>query len=224
MEGGLTRNEETLLADGKTELVRSYRLSFQETVAETVMSAVEELIGRRVLAYHSQIVFDPPRTFEILCSNRSRPSDSIGEATADEPGWERRARSRCAEPAARHLERDGAAVQGDVRARSDEGARALCRAGHAHRLLEDTLTVAERRLVALGEHERVREHRLFLQLTVEDLKRAEVERILSRRTIAAICGIDPSRDVAAELFTLAPAVELSKDGFGQASPSAPPLP
>ena len=32
-------------------------------------------------------------------------------------------------------------------------------------LLEDTLTVAERRLVALGEHERVREHRLFLQLT-----------------------------------------------------------
>jgi uncharacterized protein YbcI len=66
MEGGLTRNEETLLADGKGELVRSYRLSFQETVAETVMSAVQELVGRRVLTYHSQIVFDPPRTFEIF--------------------------------------------------------------------------------------------------------------------------------------------------------------
>jgi uncharacterized protein YbcI len=66
LEGGLTRNEETLLADGKEELVRDYRLSFQETVGATSMSAVEELVGRRVLTYHSQIVFDPVRTFEIF--------------------------------------------------------------------------------------------------------------------------------------------------------------
>jgi uncharacterized protein YbcI len=66
MEGGLTRNEETLLADGKQDLVRSYRLSFQETVAPKVMVAVAELVGRGVLTYHSQIVFDPPRTFEIF--------------------------------------------------------------------------------------------------------------------------------------------------------------
>jgi uncharacterized protein YbcI len=66
LEGGLTRNEETLLADGKADLVREYRLSFQETVGATATSAVEELVGRRVLTYHSQIVFDPPRTFEIF--------------------------------------------------------------------------------------------------------------------------------------------------------------
>jgi uncharacterized protein YbcI len=66
MEGGLTRNEETLLADGKDDLVRLYRLAFQETVAETVMAAVAELLGRRVLTYHSQIVFHPTRTFEIF--------------------------------------------------------------------------------------------------------------------------------------------------------------
>jgi uncharacterized protein YbcI len=66
MEGGLTRNKETLLADGKEDLVRRYRLSFQETVKESVTTAVEELLGRRVLTYHSQIVFDPPRTFEIF--------------------------------------------------------------------------------------------------------------------------------------------------------------
>jgi uncharacterized protein YbcI len=66
MEGGLTRNEETLLADGKDDLVRSYRLSFQETVGPKVMEAVTELVGRRVLTYHSQIVFHPPRTFEIF--------------------------------------------------------------------------------------------------------------------------------------------------------------
>jgi uncharacterized protein YbcI len=66
MEGGLTRNEETLLADGKADLVREYRLSFEETVSATAMGAVEELLGRRCLTYHSQIVFDPPRTFEIF--------------------------------------------------------------------------------------------------------------------------------------------------------------
>jgi uncharacterized protein YbcI len=66
MEGGLTRNEETLLADGKEDLVRRYRLSFQETIGETTMAAVEEITGRKVLTYHSQIVFGPTRAFEIF--------------------------------------------------------------------------------------------------------------------------------------------------------------
>jgi uncharacterized protein YbcI len=66
MEGGLTRNEETLLADGKEDVVRSYRLSFQETMSEVTIAAVEELVGRKVLTYHSQIMFDPTRAFEIF--------------------------------------------------------------------------------------------------------------------------------------------------------------
>jgi uncharacterized protein YbcI len=66
LEGGLTRNEETLLADGKEDVVRSYRLAFQETMGEMTMKAVAELTGRRVLTYHSQIVFDPTRAFEIF--------------------------------------------------------------------------------------------------------------------------------------------------------------
>jgi uncharacterized protein YbcI len=66
LEGGLTRNEETLIADGKENEVRRFRLSFQETVSETAMSAVTELTGRAVIGYHSQIVFNPTRTFEIF--------------------------------------------------------------------------------------------------------------------------------------------------------------
>jgi uncharacterized protein YbcI len=66
LEGGLTRNEETLLADGKEDVVRRYRLEFQETVADTATKAVEELTGRTVVGYHSQIVFDPARAFEIF--------------------------------------------------------------------------------------------------------------------------------------------------------------
>jgi uncharacterized protein YbcI len=66
LEGGLTRNEDTLLAAGKADLVRSYRLAFQEAMSEIAMGAVAEITGRRVLTYHSQIVFDPTRTFEVF--------------------------------------------------------------------------------------------------------------------------------------------------------------
>ena len=65
-EDGLTRSEETLLTDGKEDEIRRYRLSFQETVGPTLTRAVSELTGRRVLTYHSQIVFCPTRCFEIF--------------------------------------------------------------------------------------------------------------------------------------------------------------
>jgi uncharacterized protein YbcI len=66
LEGGLTRNEETLLAAGEHRLVREYRLRFQESVSETICTAIEDVTKRKVLAYHSQIVFDPDRAFEIF--------------------------------------------------------------------------------------------------------------------------------------------------------------
>ena len=66
LEGGLTKNEETLLAAGEHRLVREYRLRFQESVSETITTAIEDVTKRRVLAYHSQIVFEPDRAFEIF--------------------------------------------------------------------------------------------------------------------------------------------------------------
>jgi uncharacterized protein YbcI len=66
MEGGLTRNEETLLGGGREGGVRSYRLTFQEVVGATSVGAVEEITGRRVANYHSQVVFNPMRAFEIF--------------------------------------------------------------------------------------------------------------------------------------------------------------
>jgi uncharacterized protein YbcI len=72
LEGGLTRNEETLLAAGREDVVRQYRLAFQEAVGPTATGAVEELTGRRVVGYHSQIVFDPVRAFEIFVLGPAR--------------------------------------------------------------------------------------------------------------------------------------------------------
>src|SRR4051794_3140211 len=64
LEGGLTRNEETLLAAGDERLVREVRLRFQEAMTRTICGAVEEIVGRRVLTYHSQIMFEPTRAVE----------------------------------------------------------------------------------------------------------------------------------------------------------------
>jgi uncharacterized protein YbcI len=66
LEGGLTRNEETLIAAGQESLVRNYRLSFQEAMTETTTDAVERLTGRKVIGYHSQVTFEPARSYEIF--------------------------------------------------------------------------------------------------------------------------------------------------------------
>src|SRR5215203_3048381 len=66
MEGGLTRNEETLVEAGEEQAVRDYRLLFQSTMAPTTTDAIEQLVGRRVIGYHSQITFRPTRAFEIF--------------------------------------------------------------------------------------------------------------------------------------------------------------
>src|SRR5215203_2138576 len=66
MEGGLTRNEEVLVEAGQEDAVRQYRLLFQATMEKTTTAAIEEITGRSVVGYHSQITFNPTRAFEIF--------------------------------------------------------------------------------------------------------------------------------------------------------------
>lgn len=73
-------------------------------------------------------------------------------------------------------------------------------------VLQETMTQSERRLVSLGQHERLREHRLLLHDTVEDEMRSAVEAVLGRPTLALVSGVDTHRDVAVETFLLGPAL------------------
>jgi uncharacterized protein YbcI len=66
LEDFLTTVERTLVERGEEELVRSVRLTFQEAVAGRFRDAIAEAVGRQVLAYHSQVTFDPPMGFEIF--------------------------------------------------------------------------------------------------------------------------------------------------------------
>jgi uncharacterized protein YbcI len=70
MEGGLTRNEQTLIDCGQEDLVRTYRLRFQEAMEAPTVEAVQRITDRSVIGYHSQIVFHPERAFEIFVLDR----------------------------------------------------------------------------------------------------------------------------------------------------------
>ena len=65
LEDTMTTVEQTLVKNGYTDMVRQVRLKFQEAMAAPTTEAIERLSGRKVIGYHSQIVFDPEHAFEI---------------------------------------------------------------------------------------------------------------------------------------------------------------
>src|SRR5438270_10488419 len=71
MSGGLTRDEETMIRGGEHEAVRNYRLRFQGVIAPELIRRVEDVLQRKVLSYHSQVMFDPDRLVEIFVLDQS---------------------------------------------------------------------------------------------------------------------------------------------------------
>jgi uncharacterized protein YbcI len=72
-------------------------------------------------------------------------------------------------------------------------------------LLEDTLTPAERNLVKLGEHQRLRDLRLFFQYASVREFCESIEQITGRRVRAFFSAVDTEVDgMAIETFVLYP--------------------
>jgi len=72
-------------------------------------------------------------------------------------------------------------------------------------VLEGTLTPAERHLVTMGEHQRLRESRMFFQYATVREFCEPVERLTGRRVRAFISGIDTVVDgLSIETFVLHP--------------------
>jgi len=70
--------------------------------------------------------------------------------------------------------------------------------------LRDSFTPAERNMVAMGEHQRLRDIRMFFQHSSEKEFTEAVERIVERKLIAFVSGVDTQQDVSAELFYFEP--------------------
>jgi len=71
-------------------------------------------------------------------------------------------------------------------------------------IMEDSLLPAERTMVEMGEHQRVRESRMFLQVASQDEFIQAVEQLVSRKVRAFSSAIDPDAGVVFEVFSFEP--------------------
>ncbi|MFL5897707.1 MAG: DUF2294 domain-containing protein [Solirubrobacterales bacterium] len=74
--------------------------------------------------------------------------------------------------------------------------------------LEESLTPAEMRLAQLGEHQRLRDTRMYFQHVTKNEFCQVIEGVLGRKVRAFVSGIDTEQDVATEVFYL----ESRRDG------------
>ena len=70
--------------------------------------------------------------------------------------------------------------------------------------LENSFTPAERSLAEMGEHQRLRDTRLFFQYASEKKFVETAERVTGRKVRGFVSGVDTERDISTELFYLEP--------------------
>ncbi len=82
MRGGLTTAEKTMLEFGHPDLVRQFRQLFQNEMTDRLTGMVEELTGRSVATYQSQVMFDPDVVIELFVFDQPGEAGAIA-ATAE---------------------------------------------------------------------------------------------------------------------------------------------
>jgi uncharacterized protein YbcI len=82
MRGGVTTAEQTMLDFGEADLVRQFRQTFENRMTEHLVGKIEELTGRKVVTYQSQILFDPHTVIELFFFDREADQSQLRE-TAD---------------------------------------------------------------------------------------------------------------------------------------------
>jgi uncharacterized protein YbcI len=66
MRGGTTRAEQTMLEAHREDSVREFRQQFENEMTGRMTGLIEELTGRKVINYQSQILFDPDISVELF--------------------------------------------------------------------------------------------------------------------------------------------------------------
>jgi uncharacterized protein YbcI len=72
MEGIYTPVERTLIDAGRFEAVQATRNAFQATMRERFSRAVEEIVGRKVIGFLSQVHVDPDLSVETFILEPAR--------------------------------------------------------------------------------------------------------------------------------------------------------
>ena len=83
MRGSQTRAEKTMLEEfGQEDKVRDFRQAFENEMTRKLTGMIEEVTGRKVLTYQSQILFNPDVVVEIFVFDK--PAGGFASATAQE--------------------------------------------------------------------------------------------------------------------------------------------
>jgi len=85
MGATLTKGEQTLVGDGKAEVVLHSRRAFQDTMQAEAISTVQELSGRKVVAFMSNNHIDPDLAVEVFVLEPAG-SDLLGDQPVDGHG------------------------------------------------------------------------------------------------------------------------------------------
>jgi uncharacterized protein YbcI len=86
LEGGFTTVERTLINEDDVEAVLQIRRSFQRAMEHYFTGVVEQAVGRKVIAYMSQIHADPDLAVELFVLEPEDGADRvIGEHILDKP-------------------------------------------------------------------------------------------------------------------------------------------
>jgi uncharacterized protein YbcI len=84
MRDGLTVAEHTMVGFDRQDLVRQFRQEFQNQMTPRMVGIVQDTTGRKVLAYQSQIMFDPDLVVEIFIFDRATDDGFVAAEIRDE--------------------------------------------------------------------------------------------------------------------------------------------
>jgi uncharacterized protein YbcI len=209
LEDVLTVAEMTLRNAGAGDLVRKVRMRFEDLMTRTFVGEVERLTGRTVVAYHSQVVLEPPNCFEIFVLDPTQdgaaPSvEPVEAADLQEPGevgdadelpspGQRPAPGERAPlgsskseggPAPAAISNAVVRILNDLYGKGAARTRTYIADDHVFCALEGVLTTVERTLSDADEKELVRELRLRFGEVLRPIIGAEVARLVGRQVLS----------------------------------------
>jgi uncharacterized protein YbcI len=214
LEDVLTTAEMTLRDGGAGELVQRVRMVFEDLMTATFVGEVERLTGRTVVAYHSQVILEPPSCFEIFVLDPTQSSEPepeserdaepvdaadlqppghVGDADQlpspgenDPPARPGNPGSSSGSSGAARAAISNAVVRlmNDLYGKGAARTRTFIAEEYVFCALEGVLTTVERTLVEAGETDLVRELRVRFGEMVRPVIAGEVERLLGRQVIA----------------------------------------
>lgn len=74
--------EDTMIEAGLEDTVRAFRQKFQDQMAERLVGTIEQLTGRKVITYQSQVLFDPHIVCELFFFDDELPDPVVRQTVA----------------------------------------------------------------------------------------------------------------------------------------------